>query len=262
MPPRRKGFKGKRRGNKRRARKPRAKPMIGLMPSVDNVQKAQISETFMPNPATVFIRPGVSYGNTITITNFPRAMKMAELFKFYRCKRVMFEYLPDQTTFQAGNAQVVIPYAYYAMNRDGTSSFNTKYEYLAAGARPIKFTKKILVSYKPNLAQVIDLLQTSSIPTGSSQNVSIGRTPIYDKWISTDGIGTDTNFVAATEPRADGSAPPYQQPAANLSIVQYFGHNILFDQQGTVETTLGYTSLTVEWEFKVPRFAPEPPSSI
>lgn len=235
-----------------KGRKPR--PMLGLMPSVDNVQKAVMVETFQPTPT---IAPNTAYGFTTTISNFPRALKMAQLFKFYRLKRVIYECLPDQTTFQAGAGAVNIPYVYYVMNRDGMAQTGlTPAQYKAAGARPIKFTQKILIAYKPNTVQISDVLLASSIPIGSNNNTTIGRTPVYDKWYSTQGIlAPNANYVAPTVDRSDGSVAPFQQIANNLSIVQYFGHDIFFEQQGgAAETELGRFTVTCEWEFKVANF--------
>jgi hypothetical protein len=184
-------------------------------------------------------------------------MKMAALFKFYRAKRIVYEYLPDQNTFQAGAGQVAIPYAYWLMNRDGVSGTGTTpNQYRAAGARPVKFTQKLLISYKPNTVQISDIVQSSSIPAGSNQNVSIGRTPLYDKWFSTEGLSDPgAGYIAGTVSRGDGSTIPLSQPAFTLPVVMYMGHDVFFEQTGApIEDVIGRFSISVEWEFKVPRF--------
>lgn len=195
------------------------------------------------------IASNAAYANQIVITRFPRAMAMAKLFKFYRAKRVIYEYRPDQNTFQAGAGQVAIPYAYYIMNRSGmNSSGQTIPEYLAMGARPIKFTQKLLVSYKPNTIQISDVLQ-APIPS-SGGTVSIGRTPLYDKWYSTDGLNFPASYIDTSFPISN----PALQPANNMSVVQYFGHDIYFEQAAPAEADIGSLSITVEWEFKVPNY--------
>lgn len=238
----------KKRGQKRRImRKP--KPSLGLNPAVHNIQKAVMSETWERGT----LAPNSAYFNQFSIGLFPRAMAMARLFKFYRAKRIIWEYRPDQTTFQAGAGQVSIPYAYYVMNRDGaTSTGQTVANYLNLGSRPIKFTQKILVSYKPNTVQISDLISTPQ----AGANITVGRQPVFDKWYSTDGLG-QTASISSVQPMNS----PLLQPAFNVSAVQYFGHDIYFDQGGAnPESTIGDVSVTVEWEFKVPAYTLPTPS--
>jgi len=229
-----------RRGKRNIRRKPK---LLALNPAAQNVQKAVCVETYDAG----ILASNAAYMNQITITRCPRAMAMAKLFKFYRCKRVIYEYRPDQNTFQAGAGQTAIPYAYYIMNRSGmNSSGQSLPEYLAMGARPIKFTQKILISYKPNTVAISDVLASQI----AQQNVTVGRTPLYDKWYSTDGL----NFPASYIDTSVGIGNPAVQPANNMAVVQYFGHDIFFQQQAPAEADIGNLSITVEWEFKVPNY--------
>lgn len=238
----------KRRGNKQKMRKP--KPLLGLNPAVQNVQTAKMVETWDRG----IVASNAAYMNTIEITRFPRAMAMAKLFKFYRAKRVIYEYRPDQNTFQGGAGQVAIPYAYYIMNRSGANSSGQAInQYLASGARPIKFTQKILVSYKPNTVHIADVVMTQL----QGQNISIGRTPIYDAWYATDGLANPPAYTGSIT--AIGVPGP-TQPAISLSVVQYFGHDIIFEQTQGAEADIGSLTVTVEWEFKVPNFQAITPS--
>jgi len=233
----------RRRGVKRGVRRPNPSRLLALNPAAQNVQRANCIESY----DTGIIASNAAYAGQITITRCQRAMAMAKLFKFYRIKRVIFEYRPDQNTFQAGAGQVAIPYAYYIMNRSGmNSSGQTLPEYLAMGARPIKFTQKLLISYKPNTIQVSDVLASQV----GQQNVTVGRQPLYDKWYSTDGL----NFPASYIDTSIGIGNPAVQPANNMSVVQYFGHDIYFSQQAPAEADIGTSSVTVEWEFKVPNY--------
>lgn len=246
------GFKSKikRRGGRKQLRG-RGKPrLLGLNPAVDNVQKAICVETFDRG----IIAANTAYMNQIEISRFPRAMAMAKFFKFYRCRRVIYEYRPDQNTFQAGIGQVAIPYAYYYMNRDGANGTGQQLnQYQAAGARPIKFTKKLLISYKPNTVHIADVMMNPVVGGVGA----IGRTPIYDAWYATDSLQNAPGYLSTVV--AVGN--PLTQPATTMSVVQYFGHDIIFDQQAPAEGDVGSLTVTVEWEFKVPAFqAQNPPS--
>ncbi len=175
------------RGNKTKINK----SSLGLMPSVQNRNYAQITESQRDG---LFLNANTAYFDQFNIGAFPRAMLMARLFKFYRCKRIVYDYVPLSNTFQdaptGAGPNPSIPYFYYNMNRDGAAGGdNTLNQFLADGVRPIKFTKKIVIAYKPNLAQILNVADAGSPGT----NVyTVGLTPVYDRWLSTDGLNNTT----------------------------------------------------------------------
>lgn len=251
---RRPARKGGRRGNKTRI--PRSK--LGLMPSVQNRNYAQITET---QRDTSFLDSNTAYPEQFNIGAFPRALLMARLFKFYRCKQIVYDYVPNSNTFQdaaSGNSPT-IPYFYYNMNRDGSSGGdNTLNQFLADGVRPIKFTKKLVITYKPNLAQLINVVDNGK-PTNIN-TFSIGLTPVYDKWLSTDGLQNQAgSWIGSTEPV--DNAPIDTTGTLNLvnsvAIPPYYGHNIYIVQDDAgASATVGRKSITCIWEFKEPILNP------
>lgn len=251
----------RKRGNKRRGnRKPRGgrrrggtrinRSKIGLMPSVQNKNYCTITESQRDSS---FINANVAVFEQFNIAAFPRALAIARFFKFYRCKSIVYDYDPLSNTFQdavSGNSPT-IPYMYYNMCRDGSANGDTNLaDFLAAGARPIKFTKKIVVAYKPNLAQNINVVDNAN---PSSLNVySLGSTPLYDKWLSTDGL-QNTSQAGNTEPVENAILNSTNTIVTPIAIPPYYGHNVYIvqDDQGAA-AAVARKSITVIWEFKEP----------
>lgn len=249
---RRPARKGGRRGNKTKINRSK----LGLMPSVQNRNYATITETQRDSS---FFNANTAYTEQFNIGAFPRALLMARLFKFYRCKQIVYDYMPNSNTFQdaaSGNSPT-IPYMYYNMNRDGAAGGdNTLNQFLADGVRPIKFTKKIVIAYKPNLAQLVNVVD-NGVP--ANLNVyTLGSTPIYDKWISTDGL-QNVSYIGQTE--AVDNAPldlsGTLRVGQTIAIPPYYGHNVYFVQDDAgASATVGHKSVTVIWEFKEPVLNP------
>jgi len=269
MPKRRGGRRNRRRGG----RKTRInKPQLGLMPSVQNKNAAHITETvdlgtFLTN---------TNYQQQFCILQFPRAVQLCRFFKFYRAKRIVYDYMPENNVSQAntqtkdaqGNvisstASVQIPYMYYMMNRDGSQySSDSLGQFDNTGCRTIKFTKKIVIAYKPNLAQLINVIQPNV--QGPVQAVyNLGATPIYDKWISTNGIGAPIGNnqyinIGLTEPPNSVQAFQSQNMPYVRNAPTYYGHDFYLEQynglnsETTVSLPCGWSTVTVEWEFKEP----------
>lgn len=245
---RRPAHRTRRRGNKTKINRSK----LGLMPSVQNRNYATITESFRdPN----LLSANTPYADQFNIGAFPRALLMARLFKFYRCTKIVYDYVPLSNTYQdaATGQNPTIPYFYYNMNRDGAAGGdNTLAQFLADGVRPIKFTKKIVIAYKPNLSQVINVADGGS-PT--SNTYTLGLTPVYDKWLSTDGL-QDVGFVGSTEPVAAQSIAP-NVVLQSIAAPPYYGHNFFIVQDDTgTGTTVGRTSVTCVWEFKEPVLNP------
>lgn len=238
--------KQKRSGNKTRINRSK----IGLMPSVQNRNYATITES---QRDTNLLTANLAVQEQFNIKAFPRAVALARFFKYYRCKQIVYDYDPLSNTFQDEVAGVspTIPYMYYNMNRDGSSNGDQNLaDFLAAGARPIKFTKKIVIAYKPNLSQLINAVDNGS--PGNLNVYSLGSTPIYDKWLSTDGL-QDVDGIGLTEPVENAVLPNPLVITQSVPQPPYYGHNVFFVQDETgAATTVARKSITVIWEFKEP----------
>jgi len=236
----------KQRGNKTRINRSK----LGLMPSVQNKNYCTITESQRDNN---ILAANIAVQEQFNIKAFPRAVAIARFFKYYRCKQIVYDYDPLSNTFQdeASGGSPTIPYMYYNMNRDGSSNGDQNLaDFLAAGARPIKFTKKIVVAYKPNLAQLINAVDNGQ---PSNLNVySLGSTPIYDKWLSTDGL-QDVDGIGTTEPIENAALPAPLVITQSVPQPPYYGHNVFFMQDTTgASINVARKSITVIWEFKEP----------
>lgn len=239
--PARKSRKGRKGGTKIN------RSQLGLMPSVQNKNYAMITESYEIGDVVA----NASYSAVITIAAFQRAVAMARLFKFYRLAKVVFDYNPDANTYQAGGSTTeTIPFMYYNMNRDGAFNADQSLDQLkAAGARPIKFTKKIVIAYKPNLVQLNQIILTPNTNNYYNGN----NTPVYDKWISTVGLQNAAGGNKGTVDNPPSIAGPSILPSV-VNVVPYQGHNFYFEQSVTPSEagSVGFATVTCMWEFKEP----------
>lgn len=251
------------------------KSKLGLNPAVQNRNYACMTETYKalvgsgPNTSLIANTP---YIGSVSIAQYPRARALSRCYKFYRLKAVVFEYQPDANTYQAGTgAAETIPYMYYIMNRDGAdSNALNEAQIRNAGARPIKFTKKITIAYKPNLIQASQLVVKLGAQGSPSLSVYNGNNmPIYDKWISTNGIqqgSTSPSWagdVSELPVQVQGDVTNPIIPPDQVNVLPYYGHSFIFAQQVTPAeaTSVGYQSVTCIWEFKDPVLFPTGPGS-
>jgi len=253
----------KRKGNKklRRGRRGRKLRIPKSPEAMARINYAQITETAKPQreDGTTHLQANTPYIGSISIANFTRARAVAACFKFYRLKKVIYEYTPDYNTYQAGASATTetVPYMYYMMNRDASDTTAMNLAQLQnAGARPVKFTKKVVISYKPNLVKANQLIVTL-VPATSLYNGN--NTPVYDQWISTSGLqhpntpswaGNQVDLPIA----AQGSAVNPLVPPDQINVLPYYGHGFYFDQvvSPVGATAVGFQTVTCIWEFKEP----------
>ena len=216
------------------------------------------------------ILPGVQAPDSFNLMNFNRARFMATGFQHYKAARCVWTYYPLYNTFATDSAVTgdTVPYIYTAMNRTGDATLpNTLAAFQAMGAKPVKFIKKHVVSYRPNWV-------TPGLPirlNGSSGNfveVVLGSRACYD-WIDTSprssinnsgGPPQNTtgqlNFIEPPTITTDLSLPAFTVQPVNSACysVMYNGHNTIFDQFVTTGDLrpIGRLTLTVEWHFKSP----------
>jgi len=180
----------------------------------------------------------------LTIQACPRALAVAKCFKYYRLKTVEYIYTPVYNTYQEGVSAVSKPYFYYVMNRTGSTTNQSFTALEAQGAVPIAFTKPIKIKYAPNLVQELQVIQQGGNPVVGTN--SIGNTPIYSKWIATEGY-FKTAIDAVALPVSRTTEPTFNCPVYN-------GHIDYVRQDLTDEAPLcGTLSIHVTWEFKEPQ---------
>jgi len=216
------------------------------------------------------VLPGVQSPNSFNLMEFSRARFMATGFQHYKAAKCTWQYVPLYNTYATELAASgdTIPYIYTSMNRTGDSNNpNTLAAFQAMGAKPVKFIKKHVVSYKPNWT-------TTGLPIrleGSNGNYfdyQLGSRPCYDwidtsPWLSTNNVGSPAQqttgqvypIVPPTLPTdvSVSSFTPLQPKSAAYSVM-YHGHRAIFDQFLTAgdAAPIGRLILTVEWHFKSP----------
>ena len=249
--PAKRGKKGpKRVARKRGARK------AGL--SLNN-QYATIVETLATND----IFSDTPYQATFNLSQFFRATTLAKNFKFYRAKKVKWEYMPLYNTFQENNSVAAVgkPQMYIMMDRDQDTKFqslsapNALFSIQCAGADPVPFVKNREIIYKPNWCSpgLTAVGYTPGVPP-APQTVnavySLGLkkqfgwlpTPNKDAWQSPDASNSVQNPLS-------GFTNIGMAPILNGAVV-YNGHNLYIQQDNDPEVPVGKCVVTVEWEFK------------
>jgi len=243
--------KGGRKGGKKRS-VPQA---VKSSPS-DQATCTEIVEIPNLSPNTVyntaFRIDAATEDNIASSQRFMRAIILASQYKFYRCSKVEYEWLPAYNTFQDGNGTSV-PYLYCVMNRNGEELPVGPYDNAMLqrmGSSPIKMTKAITKAYKPNTLvgtasqhDIVPATNPTGIPGG---NIKWTFTPKYDEWQSTE-------FLQATPEQA--SAGGNTMASAGFGPATYYGHWFYIKQDADAVPSAEVADLLVKvhWEFKEPR---------
>jgi len=195
------------------------------------------------------MKANTDYNYSFSLRQFDRASAIAQNFKFYRPKRVVWTYIPDFNTFQQGAGVVSMPQVSMIMNRSGDNTIWTLVEYDAQGAVPGVFTKKKVVAYKPNIVQSIQYIAQNEEDPASRLRANLGSRPLYDEWITTGIYNSDLGTT--------GYGLPTQIFNVNDSLL-FQGHSMFWGVTSTapLEPDLGTCFCEVEWEFKDPLYAP------
>jgi len=209
----------------------------------------------MPNKVynTAFRIDAVVDDNVESSQRFQRAITVASQYRFYRCSRVEYQYIPSYNTFQDGSGTTV-PYLYHVMNRSGEELPNAPIDnaYLQRmGATPVKMTKTIVKSYKPNT--LVGTAATHDIVPGTNPggipggNIRWTFTPKYDEWQSTEFLQPTPNGV-----ESPGGIP---LNPAGFGPSSYYGHYFYIkqDKDAVAEDPVGDLMVKVHWQFKDPR---------
>nr|WAE42328.1 MAG: capsid protein [Cressdnaviricota sp.] len=242
---------GKKGARGRPASAPRSmNPMNDMATVTEVVEQADLLPNTVYN--TAFRIDAITQDETAVSQRFMRALTVASQYKFYRCSRVEYEYIPSYNTFQDGSGTTV-PYLYHVMNRTGEELPAPPYDNAflqRMGAMPIKLTKQITKSYKPNTlmgtCSTHDLVAGTN-PTGNpGGNIRWTFTPKYDEWQSTE-------FLGLTPQQASAGGNTMTQ--VGFAPSTYYGHYayIKQDRDATGEDPVCDLIVKVCWEFKDPR---------
>nr|WAE42131.1 MAG: capsid protein [Cressdnaviricota sp.] len=209
-----------------------------------NNQFAQISETasypdLLSNAgpiATTYVDSNSGF--------FPRSQAMARLFQQSRIVQVIYTYEPLYNVFQ-GTATVgsgtSVPDLYMLMDRQGAFSGTvsaaqaTLSNLIAGGARPRKFTKNIVIKYKPNTFGVASVTPGLYDSTTTATPGYLVTDVQYDKWFQTDCLNV-TSMIP--------------QP------IRYYGHVVIISQENTIANSapVARTNVTIVTQYKMPYY--------
>lgn len=190
-----------------------------------------------------------------TLGDFQRGMEVAHAYKYYRCAKVDVTFIPFANINSiggGGGAGTRIPQLYRVIDRVNNMEIATsEAEMLERGSRPIMFTKKNSISFKPSLLQQIqfDVNQPSDgggVALGITSLSALNSTPIFNKWLP-----TQQSYGYAPRPGSYQIGDTLTQNATNPYALRYYGLTWFLSQDGApVGTSLGQIQVRVTWEFK------------
>lgn len=249
---------------KRKSRVPRSLPL--------SRQTANITETMQILPGSVDGTSGFPnqiFNRIFALAQFPRAMLIAPNFRYYRAKKVTWTYTPFSNVFQQFSGttapDVSIPYLYTVMNRTqdayplGIIKSSQRQSMEAMGCKPRTFTKKIVMSYRPNWCQAgAPLITLTGTPPNNAvtslQNTQ--STPSYKKVACTNYSVSGGPLITPVVPdpnTVSGSVGVYPVVFGDLCV--WGGHLDYIYQANTIADELLYNvECTVDWEFSEPNF--------
>lgn len=102
---------------------------------------------------------------------YKRATNIAQNYQFFRIKYVKYKFIARYNTYQATTTEATafpIPLLYHRIDKNGSLPTNTSIGQLKAmGCKPIRFTKDIVVVWKPGVSIATQNADaTAVIPTG------------------------------------------------------------------------------------------------
>lgn len=112
--------------------------------------------------------------------DYKRATNIAQNYQFFRIKYIKYKFLARYNTFQASTAEATaspIPFLYTRIDKGGALPTSTSIGQLKAmGCKPIRFTKDLVVTWKPGV----------SLMTGNNADTAIyGTNYKISPWLTT-----------------------------------------------------------------------------
>jgi len=124
---------------------------------------------------------------------YKRAQAIGQNYQFFRIKHIKYKFIARYNTFQATTAEAnafPIPLFYSRIDKGGALPSTTSIGQLKSmGCRPIRFTKDIVVMFKPGVSIVTDNnANTAALPTmpKTSPWLLTGRTVEQAVWAPND----------------------------------------------------------------------------
>jgi len=197
----------------------------------------------------------INYDECFQLGQFQRASRLAENFKFYRAKLVMWKYEPIYNLYGEAGGET-IPLAYIVMNRTQEKQEYTIDNYLEMGVIPKKFNSPLVLKYKPNWCSPGLIAQSKDISGNVRDIIQQGVQKCFN-WLMTP-VDSLSAFRKSALIETNGlETLGYKQAENPAAQVIYNGHNIRFEQliEGT-DTTVARNTVTVVWEFKGPKTRP------
>lgn len=155
-------------------------------------------------------------------------------------------------TFQEGLAYTK-PYMYNIMNRQQEALNSGRNNFLAAGAKPVQFTSKKVISYRPNWCSPGIPVYKGNLSIGQVNALAVtGVTPQYG-WLSTKSINITTQDNAIDTNQALINDTQYSGAFNNATNnVTYNGHWTYLDMQtnNAPSNPIGRLVCVVTWKFK------------
>jgi len=119
-------------------------------------KKADISMSYHANKASIVetfdvfdLSGNTPYNAQFSLSQFNRALVVASQYQWYRATKVEWSYEPFYDTFQDGITPATVPQLFWQMNRSGENNVGSRADLERMGAIPKKFTKNIVIAYKP-----------------------------------------------------------------------------------------------------------------
>ena len=132
-----------RRARPRRARALRARnPRRSINPMALGCKVVEVDE---------FNATGANVGGIVTtrLADYPRALRLAGAYKYFRCEKVELEFIPRFNTFQGSDNGISKPELYFQTNKQTLITAPTKAILQARGCSPIQWIRPIKKTYRP-----------------------------------------------------------------------------------------------------------------
>ena len=253
---------------KKRSNRPLRRRRPTRKPRVSHSDVARIHEVVEFEDVTANTVQGLNF----SLFQFPRASELAPNFKWYRAAKVEWLIDPNYNIYAEGavggiaNGSTTVPYLYHRMNRNQDGFIYTIRNLQAMGAKPIKFTKQLKYSYKPNWCSP----GISSYATDSGPGTALvalqqqGLKCEYGWLMSPDSTpvdhtgGSNNKANSVVQGWTANWAPPHTTGMSSIATnyALYNGSDIFIDQYDSqIGTILARVTCKVTWEFKDPNFA-------
>lgn len=242
---------------KRRMFRKRAVGRSSVKRTTDYAKCVEIQETPL---VAINNQAGDSVGGLINfaLADFQRPQEIAHAYKYYRAAKCEITFIPYYNLAQTGGAAGTrLPQMYMTVDRLSNRWIApTETEMLERGVSPRLFTKKMKLSFKPNLLQEISLV-TNQPQDGTGQPLGINvagfqnATAVFNKWLPTQQSFGYTEIRGGATQIASQLAPMGVNPYA----LRYHGAAYVpsIEGVGTSPYTCGDIQVKITWEFKGPR---------